>query len=46
MLYALLGALLIVLMLGASAASLFVRRRDESRRDRAPEFPDAEGMSS
>ena len=46
MLYALLGAVLIVLILVASAASFFVRRRDESHRDGGPELPEAEGMSS
>ena len=46
MLYALLGTVLIVLILAASGASLFLRRRDESHRDGGPELPDTEGTSS
>jgi hypothetical protein len=45
MLYALLGIVVIVVVLAASAMSLFLGRRDGSPRDPFPEFPDAEGSA-
>lgn len=45
MLYALLGILVIVVVLAASAMSLFLGRRDGSPGDPLPEFPDAEGTT-
>ncbi len=43
MLYALLGALVIVVVLAASALSLFLPRREGPSQDSFPGFPDAEG---
>ncbi len=43
MLYALLGTLVIVVVLAASALCLFVRHRDGAPQDSFPRFPDADG---
>jgi len=43
MFYALLGILVIVLVLAASALSLFIGHRGDAPRRQLPEFPDAEG---
>lgn len=45
MLYALLGVLVIVVVLAASALSLFLHRRETSSGLALPESPDAEGTS-